>query len=152
MSNLEEKLTQLSSDQTSEWNAVADYRLENREWLKKSSAIAKSIRSVLKAQSLSEQELAEKLNISPQQITRIVQGQENLTLETIAKLEKALGIEIISLRTLIGKPLSKSKNPLKHYIDLSINVFRKDPPFIIVVLCALCSLFFMIKTIIERFF
>jgi plasmid maintenance system antidote protein VapI len=94
MNNLKEKLTSLASDQTSDWKARAQYRCENKEWQKKSAAIAILVLEALKAQNLSQKDLAEKLNVSPQQISKIVEGQENLTLETITNLEKALGIRI----------------------------------------------------------
>jgi ribosome-binding protein aMBF1 (putative translation factor) len=111
MNNLKEKLTKLSSDQTSDWKARAQYRRENREWLKKSTAIAITVLEALKAQNLSQKELAEKLQISPQQINKIVKGHENLTLETITKLEKALGIQIIPETTPPPKSLPKKKKP-----------------------------------------
>jgi hypothetical protein len=40
MNNLKDKLSTLVSDQPSDWKAKAKYRRENREWLKKSAAIA----------------------------------------------------------------------------------------------------------------
>jgi plasmid maintenance system antidote protein VapI len=47
------------------------------------------------------------MNISPQQISKIVKGQENMTLETISNLEIALGIQIIEevdqKRSLVSK-------------------------------------------------
>lgn len=96
MNNLKEKLSHLASDQPSDWKAKAKYRRENREWLKKSAAIAVVVLDALKAQHLSQKELAERMNVSPQQINKIVKGQENLTLETISNLEIALGIQIIN--------------------------------------------------------
>ena len=95
MNNLKEKLSGLASDKPSEWKAKAQYRRENREWLKKSAAIAVQVLDALKAQNLSQKDLAERLNISPQQINKIVKGSENMTLETISNLEAALGIRII---------------------------------------------------------
>jgi ribosome-binding protein aMBF1 (putative translation factor) len=95
MNNLKEKLSGLASDKPSEWKAKAQYRRENREWLKKSAAIAVQVLDALKAQNLSQKDLAERLNISPQQINKIVKGSENMTLETISNLETALGIRII---------------------------------------------------------
>jgi ribosome-binding protein aMBF1 (putative translation factor) len=95
MSDLKEKLSKLAADQPSEWKAKAQYRRENREWLRKSAAIAVRVLDALKSQNLSQKELAERMGISPQQISKIVKGQENLTLETISNLEIALGIKII---------------------------------------------------------
>jgi len=111
MSNLKDKLSKLASDQPSEWKAKAKYRRENREWLKKSAAIAVRVLDALKDQSLSQKELAERMSISPQQISKIVKGQENLTLETITNLELALGIQIMDDKIDQGKVLSKKKKP-----------------------------------------
>ena len=46
----------------------------------------------LRAKNVSQKELAEKIGVSPQQVSKILRGNENLTLETIAKLEAALGV------------------------------------------------------------
>jgi ribosome-binding protein aMBF1 (putative translation factor) len=111
MNNLKGKLSNLSSDQPSNWKNKAKYRRDNREWLKKSAAIAVQILDALKAQNLSQKALAERMNISPQQISKIVKGQENLTLETISNLEIALGIQIIDERANQSKNLFKKKKP-----------------------------------------
>jgi ribosome-binding protein aMBF1 (putative translation factor) len=111
MNNLKEKLSRLASDQPSGWKGKAQYRRENREWLKKSAAIAIKILDALKARELSQKELAERMNISPQQINKIVQGSENLTLETISNLEMALDIQLISVNADQSKPTIKKKKP-----------------------------------------
>jgi ribosome-binding protein aMBF1 (putative translation factor) len=95
MNNLKEKLSTLASEQPSDWKAKAKFRRDNHEWLKKSATIAVRVLDTLKAQNISQKELAERMNVSPQQISKIVKGQENLTLETISNLEIALGIQII---------------------------------------------------------
>jgi len=111
MNNLNGKLSDLASDQPSDWKAKAKYRLENREWLKKSAAIAVRVLDALKAQNISQKELAERMGVSPQQINKIVKGQENLTLETISNLEIALGIQIIDENANHGRNLLKKKRP-----------------------------------------
>jgi ribosome-binding protein aMBF1 (putative translation factor) len=111
MNNLKDKLSTLVSDQPSDWKAKAKYRRENREWLKKSAAIAVRVLDALKTQNLSQKELAERMNISPQQISKIVKGQENLTLETISNLEVALGIQIIDDKATHSRTLYKKKKP-----------------------------------------
>lgn len=111
MNNLKEKLSTLASNQPSEWKGKAQYRRENREWLKKSAAIAVRVLDALKAQNLSQKELAERMGISPQQISKIVKGQENLTLETISNLEIALSIQIIDENADQSKTTIKRKKP-----------------------------------------
>ena len=90
-----EKLYSLASDQPSDWKAKALYRRENRAWLKKSAIIAVRVLDALNAQYLSQKELAERTNISPREISKIVKGQENLTLKAISNLGIALEIQII---------------------------------------------------------
>jgi ribosome-binding protein aMBF1 (putative translation factor) len=94
MSELREKLLKLSSDRPSDWKAKAKWRRDNRAWLRKSQVIALMVLNALEEQKLSQKDLAERMKISPQQISKIVKGHENLTLETISKLEIALGIKI----------------------------------------------------------
>jgi ribosome-binding protein aMBF1 (putative translation factor) len=95
MSKLNKKLSELASPEPSNWKAKAKYRRDNREWLKRSAAIAVKVLDALKNQGLTQKDLAERLNVSPQQISKIVRGEENLTLETITNLELALGIQIL---------------------------------------------------------
>src|ERR1700720_4716950 len=109
MNNLMKKLPTLVSDRPSDWKAKAKFRRDNRDWLKKSAAIAVRVLDALKAQNLSQKELAERMSISPQQISKIVKGQENLTLETISNLEIALGIQIIDEKANHSRNLSKKK-------------------------------------------
>ena len=44
---------------------------------------------------MSQKQLAEKMNCSPQYISKVLRGRENLSLETLAKIENALEISII---------------------------------------------------------
>lgn len=99
MNNLKEKLLKLQSGKDSLWKEKAKYRRDNRDWLKVSAAIAVKILASLKTKGLSQRELAERMGVSPQQVNKIVKGQENLTLETISKIEAVLGINIIAPAT-----------------------------------------------------
>ena len=95
MSSLGEKLSKLASDQPSGWMEDAKYRRENRPWLRKAGVISLKVLNALKAQGLTKKDLAERMQVSPQQISKIVSGHENLTLDTIVRLEAALGITIL---------------------------------------------------------
>jgi len=41
------------------------------------------------------------MGVSRQQVSKIVKGQENLTFETVSKLENALGITIIEISNIL---------------------------------------------------
>ncbi|MGI6046424.1 MAG: helix-turn-helix transcriptional regulator [Petrimonas sp.] len=70
------------------------YRKANRDWLHRSNRIAAQVLMALKEQNMTQKELAEKMNVSPQYINKLVKGNENMTLETVVKLEKTLGIVV----------------------------------------------------------
>lgn len=82
------------------WLEKAKKRVENEAWLDRSFKIALSVLCSLRDQNMSQKELAEKMGVTPQHVSKIVKGQENLSLETISKLEAALGIELISVAVL----------------------------------------------------
>ena len=111
MNNLREKLLALSGGETSNWKEKVEYQRKNRQWIEKSSLIALTILEALDSKGLSQKDLAERMGISPQQINKIVSGQENLTLETIIKLESVLGIKIIEVKNPQSKVLRGRKNP-----------------------------------------
>ena len=95
--NFTNKIKELISDTPSSWLKDAEYYDENREWLDKSALIAVKILSVLRSQSLSQKELADKINVSPQYINKVLKGGENLSLATISKIEKSLSISLIAV-------------------------------------------------------
>ncbi len=96
MNNFSDKIKKITSDAPSKWKENAEYR-NNNKWLRYSSQIARRILSVIEENNdLNQAKLAQALNVSPQQISKIVSGHENLTLETIHKLSMALGVELIS--------------------------------------------------------
>lgn len=97
MNNLRDKIKKITSDEPSNWKEKAQLR-KNTPWLREySSKIARRILSAIEGnKDLNQVKLAESLNVTPQQISKIVKGQENMTLETIYKLSKALNFELIS--------------------------------------------------------
>lgn len=98
MKNFKDQINKITdSENPSSWKEKAQAR-RSKPWLKQySSQIARRILTIIgDRQDLSQAKLAEVLQVSPQQISKIVKGQENLTLETIYKLSKALDTELIS--------------------------------------------------------
>lgn len=53
-----------------------------------------TVLDVLDEKKMTQTELAEKMGVSRQQVSTILKGHENLTLETLTKLEVALGIKL----------------------------------------------------------
>jgi plasmid maintenance system antidote protein VapI len=54
------------------------------------------LQKIEEIEGMMQKKLAEALGVSQQQISKIVKGHENLTLETISKLSEALDTELIS--------------------------------------------------------
>ncbi len=88
------KLNKLASN-NSQWIEEAKERKSNRDWQKHSQKIAIKILETIRNKGITQKQLAQMINVSPQQINKIVKGNENLTLMTIAKLENALDIKLI---------------------------------------------------------
>lgn len=104
-----EKLQQVVSKEPIKWHADSDFRFKNRKWLKRSQAVAVKVLRTLRENGLSQKDLAEKLNVSPQQVNKWLKGNENFTFETIAKLENALNIELMSITGFESKNESNIK-------------------------------------------
>lgn len=96
-------LNNIVSTKESGWKAKAIWRKANKAWLDRSGKIAirilREIRIQKKTNNMSQKKLAKLMDVSPQYINKIVKGQENLTLETITKIEKVLGINLINVQT-----------------------------------------------------
>lgn len=98
-----EKLNEIAQvDNT--WQDDVVYYEKNKEWLDRSAKIAIKILATLRqnrnagVSPSSQKELAALMGSMPQRINKIVKGSENLTLETITQLEKALNIQLIELK------------------------------------------------------
>lgn len=78
------------------WRKKAQFRKENKSWLKYSGKIALRILAALEDNpNLNQKKLAELAGVSPQQVNKIVKGEENLTLQSIAKFSEILGVDLI---------------------------------------------------------
>ena len=112
-----DKFLALVSDETSDFEKKVLLRKENKDWIKKSTRIAIKVNSAIKMQSISQKQLAEKLNVSAQYINKILKGSENLSLQTITKLESALGIQLIEVIGYSSSVYTKPKNSILSTIN-----------------------------------
>lgn len=92
-----EKFGKLVSNEPSNFLSKLEYYRTNKKWLDKSAMIAVNVLEALKTKGLSQKDLAQKMNVSAQQVNKILKGQQNLTFETISKLETALEISLIEI-------------------------------------------------------
>jgi ribosome-binding protein aMBF1 (putative translation factor) len=105
------------------WLDEAKKRQTNEAWLTVSSAIALRILTWLRKNKMTQKELSQQLGYSPQYVNTIVKGSENLTLETIVKIEKILGIKLIevpSFEDIIDSPASISQWEEEGYTEYAV--------------------------------
>ena len=63
-----------------------------------SQAIAATMSDRMEELGMTQRVLAEKMNCTQQYVSKVLKGRENLSLETLCKIENALGIKILQVR------------------------------------------------------
>lgn len=101
----------VSKNKISGFESAARQDIAQKQWLDKSFEIALLVLARLKEMNWTQAKLAEKMNVSPQYVNKIVKGRENLTLETVALLEQVLGVAIISIETPMKHRVSATSTP-----------------------------------------
>jgi len=97
MSNTFIEKLKSQSIKDSNWLESAKWRQQNEAWLDVSFAIALKILRTLREKNMKQKDLADLLGLSPQYINKIVKGSENLTIETISRIEQVLQIKLIEV-------------------------------------------------------
>lgn len=96
MSTTKEKFLKLVAEKDATALAKTKERIANRAWLKESQEIALKVLEKLDNLGWSQRKLAQKMDVSPQQISKLVRGKENLTLATQQKLQEILDIPVLA--------------------------------------------------------
>lgn len=91
-----EKFLELVSKESTNTSEKNKEMIANREWLRVSRDIAFKILEKLDELGWTQKELAEKMEVSPQYISKMLKGSENLTLESLAKIQRILEIPILA--------------------------------------------------------
>ena len=73
----------------------AEGRLENASWLRHSQQIAVKVLLKMKELHMTQKALAERMNCTQQYVSKILKGKENISLDTMTRLEEALQINIL---------------------------------------------------------
>ena len=83
------------SETPSTWREEAEWRRDNCPWLRHSQKIAVKVLLQMKQEGLTQKALAERMDCTQQYVSKILKGKENMSLDTLSKLEDALGINLI---------------------------------------------------------
>lgn len=95
MSRAIEFLEAHQSPTPSRWREEAQWRRDNEYWLKYARFITLQVLRAMEDQSITQVELAKRMGCSQQYVSNLLKGSSNMTLETIARLENALGIDLV---------------------------------------------------------
>lgn len=95
MSEIVNNLKKHQSTTPSRWRERAEWRQENKSWLRHSQHIAMMMLDKMEALGLTQREVAERMGCSQQYVSRILKGHENLSIETMCKIEEALDLVIL---------------------------------------------------------
>jgi transcriptional regulator with XRE-family HTH domain len=93
--NMDKFLSVVSKESSTTIETLKENR-KNRAMLRESKNIAIKVLMRLDELQWKQKDLAEKLGVSKQQVTKIVSGKENLTLETLVKLQDCLSIPLLA--------------------------------------------------------
>ena len=111
MSRAIEFLEAHQSPTPSRWREDAQWRRDNEYWLKYARYITLQVLRAIDDQSITQVELAKRMGCTQQYVSNLLKGSSNMTLETIARLENALNIDLIksALTYVSGYSVSSSR-------------------------------------------
>ena len=90
------KLKKHQPSTPSRWRENAEWRIANKSWLRYSQQIAMMMLDRMEELHMSQKQLSELMGCSQQYVSKVLKGQENLSLETISKIERCLNLQIIA--------------------------------------------------------
>ncbi len=88
------------SESQSRFVEEANWRKENASWLRWSRQLATTLIGYMQDNGLKRTDLANKLGVSPQYVSRLLSGTENLSFKSIANIEDKLGIACMEIASL----------------------------------------------------
>ena len=117
MSRAIEFLEEHQSPTPSRWQEEAQWRRDNGFWLEYSRYITMQVLRAMDEQSVTQAELARRMGCTQQYVSNLLKGSSNMTLETIARLENALNIDIVksALNCVRGYNGTADRSP--HYLS-----------------------------------
>lgn len=76
------------------------------------------IRDALAKRKMSQVDLAQKINVTPAQVSRIISGERGASIDTLLLIADALGIERdLLLKVVSGLPINKGVNETDQWVE-----------------------------------
>jgi ribosome-binding protein aMBF1 (putative translation factor) len=85
------------SADASQFENRAKWRQENKTWLKWSRSMSLLLIQYMEANGLNRNGLAERLQVSPQYVSKLLSGKVNFSFKSVAELEEKLGMKCIDI-------------------------------------------------------
>ncbi len=85
------------SETPSRFVEEANWRKENAGWLRWSRQLATTLIGYMQDNGLKRADLADRLGVSPQYVSRLLSGTENLSFKSITNIEEKLGISCMEI-------------------------------------------------------
>lgn len=108
------KLAEVAKPRSEAAIECARLRRQNRDWIRMSQDIALSLHYYLRNSGLTQKELADKMGVSAVYVGKLLKGNENLTLETICKIQGVIGEKLVTVM-----------KPYVSTMTVSLSVFSK---------------------------
>lgn len=87
-----ERLDEAVNDTFEDAEALQELVLENAGWLRWSRQLAVTLIGYMQDNGLKRADLAARLGVSPQYVSKLLSGTENLSFKSLANIEDKLGI------------------------------------------------------------
>lgn len=126
MSRAIEVLEKHQSPTPSRWREDAQWRRDNEFWLMYSRCITLQVLRAMDKQSVTQVELAKRMGCTQQYISNLLKGSSNMTLETIARLENALNIDLIKSALSYVRGYGKISPSRQRYLNDSDDESHED--------------------------
>lgn len=85
------------SETPSRFVEEATWRKENASWLRWSRQLAVTLIGYMQDNGMKRADLASKLGVTPQYVSKLLSGTENLSFKSIANIEDKLGISCLAI-------------------------------------------------------
>lgn len=89
-----------------QWKERAKQDRSNRRNISRAQEFALGLMEFMEVYSIKQKDLAEKMQVSPQQVNKILRAKANLTFDTINKIEDALGVTISTPKIMVKRTYS----------------------------------------------
>lgn len=90
-------MKQHESKTPSRFQENAEWRRVNREWFRWSRDVALLLVDYMETNGINRNGLAERLGVTPQDVSKMLSGKVNFSFKSIAEIESRLSIKLLSI-------------------------------------------------------